>query len=47
MTPMVNAQKGFIPKVRRSLKRVESPIHRKQKTNAQDRSVLMGLMALE
>jgi len=44
MTPQVNAQKGFMPKVNISAKRVERPMQRKQSTKAHDLRFLIGEM---
>ena len=43
-TPEVKAAKGFQPTAVSSLKRVVRPIQRKQRTNAQPRRDLIGLM---
>ena len=42
MTPTVKAQKGFMPKVSISAKRVDRPMQRKQSTKAHDRRFLIG-----
>ncbi len=44
MTPKVKAQKGFMPKVSISAKRVERPMQRKQSTKAHVLRFLIGPM---